>query len=432
MQMTDHHSPELSIGLPVFNGDNFLEDALDSILKQDFSDFELIVSDNASTDRTESICRAYAEKDSRVRYFRNHENIGAAGNWNRVFELSSGQFFKWIAHDDMHEPEFVSRCIDILERDPSAVLAFTKAITVDAQGKFIREWSAHPEICSVDVRVRYRRWLAAAEDPLPLPIFGVVRSDVLRRTRLFTGYPESDIALLTELSLHGRFSEVREPLFIQREHGQRAGPKLARNPHLGGSFWNPRKDQQLRFPHWRLLAGHIAALRSVPLLFRDRKDCLLALVGWVKRNMPQLSDDLIRAAASLPAIGQVVESIARKLRAMAWRRKVAHAARDLKSLIPPSATYILVDDESFGREVSAGQNVRPFLEREGGCWGPPPDDETAVSELERMRAEGAAYLVFGWPCFWWLTYYKGFATHLNKNYSLVLENSRLLVFDLHS
>ena len=428
MQLSVKNPPELSIGLPVFNGDNFLEDALDSILKQDFGDFELIISDNASTDRTDSICRAYVEKDSRIRYFRNHENIGAAGNWNRVFELSSGEFFKWIAHDDLHEPKFVSRCLEVLKREPSVVLAFTRAITVNARGKFIREWGTHKEICSPDVCTRYWRALAAAEDPLPLPIFGVMRADVLRQTRLFMGYPEADVALLAEISLYGSFSEVNVPLFVQREHDRRAGPKLARDHYQAASFWNPREDQRLRFPHWSLLAGHITGLRAAPLCWRERISCFLIISDWAKQHFGQLANDFVVAGTRLPGLGRVLENIARKVHATTWKLRINRAARDLKSLIPSSAIYILLDDGAFGAGMAADRNVRPFLED----TGPPLDDQTAVSELERMRREGAEFLAFGWPCFWWLTYYRGFVKHLDRNFVRVLENDRLVVFDLRS
>lgn len=428
MQLSVRNPPELSIGLPVFNGENFLEDALDSILKQDFGDFELIISDNASTDRTDSICRAYAEKDSRIRYFRNHENIGAAGNWNRVFEMSSGKFFKWIAHDDLHEPEFVSQCLEVLKREPSVVLAFTRAITVDARGKFIREWGVHEEACLPDVRTRYRRALAEAEDPLPLPIFGVMRADVLRKTKLFKGYPEADVALLAEMTLYGSFSEVNVPLFIQREHDRRAGPKLARDHYQAASFWNPRKDQRLRFPHWSLLAGHLAGLRAAPLHWRERISCFLVVLDWAKRNFGQLVSDLVVASTRLPGLGRVLEKIVAEVHTATWKLRTKNAARELKSLIPPSSSYILLDDGAFGTGMAADRNVRSFLDD----MGPPPDDQTAVSELERMRNEGAEFLAFGWPCFWWLTYYRGFVDHLNRNFVRILENDRLVVFDLRS
>src|SRR5882762_1549884 len=117
--------PRISIGLPVYNGENFITDALESILGQTYTDFELIISDNASTDRTEALCKSYAARDPRIRYWRNAENLGAARNFNRVFELSSGEYFKWTAHDDVLAPDYLEKCIEASDRDPSVVLVYT-------------------------------------------------------------------------------------------------------------------------------------------------------------------------------------------------------------------------------------------------------------------------------------------------------------------
>lgn len=86
--------PQVSIGMPVYNGEQFLKDALDSILAQTFDNFELIISDNTSTDNTQEICKAYSAKDQRICYYRNEKNLGAAWNFNRVFELARGEYFK--------------------------------------------------------------------------------------------------------------------------------------------------------------------------------------------------------------------------------------------------------------------------------------------------------------------------------------------------
>src|SRR4051794_35048945 len=112
------HKPQVSIGLPVFNGERYLASALDCLINQDFDDFELIISDNASTDATESICRDYAEKDKRIRYFRNEANIGATQNYNRVFELASGEYFKWASHDDECHPSLIRRCLETFAESP--------------------------------------------------------------------------------------------------------------------------------------------------------------------------------------------------------------------------------------------------------------------------------------------------------------------------
>src|SRR5262245_20089689 len=102
------HAPRVSVGIPVRNGQRFLADALDSLLAQTFTDFEIIVCDNASTDRTEQICRRYLARDPRVRYHRNARDIGPAANHNVGFQMSRGEYFRWHAHDDMVAPEYLA------------------------------------------------------------------------------------------------------------------------------------------------------------------------------------------------------------------------------------------------------------------------------------------------------------------------------------
>ena len=106
-------TPRVSIGLPVYNGEKYLRAALDCILRQDYADFELVICDNASSDGTEAICREYAARDGRIRYTRNETNIGASGNYKRVFELARGEFFKWASHDDTFHPSLVRRCMEV-------------------------------------------------------------------------------------------------------------------------------------------------------------------------------------------------------------------------------------------------------------------------------------------------------------------------------
>src|SRR4051812_21445947 len=127
-----------SIGLPVYNGENHLRQSIESILAQTWQDFEFIISDNASVDSTPDICREYAERDSRIRYIRQPSNCGLSRNTNFVFEQSTGEYFKWVSHDDIHVPEFLARCVEVLDRSPSAVMVSPRGVIIDGNGQVLR------------------------------------------------------------------------------------------------------------------------------------------------------------------------------------------------------------------------------------------------------------------------------------------------------
>src|SRR5437867_8743488 len=138
--MGSNYTPRVNIGMPVYNGERFLEEAIDSMLNQSFKDFELIISDNASTDRTQEICRAYLARDRRIRYFQNQTNLGATANFNRVFELSSGEYFKLANADDLSAPDLLAKCVAVLDAHPEVVLCYPKTTIIDENGDMIRQY----------------------------------------------------------------------------------------------------------------------------------------------------------------------------------------------------------------------------------------------------------------------------------------------------
>lgn len=231
------NKPLLTIGLPVYNGENFIREAIDSILSQSFKDFELIICDNCSTDATEQICRDYAAQDPRVRYVRNEENIGAAANYNKTFELSSTKYFKWAAHDDVLAPGYLEKCIDVLESDPGLVLCAprTKLINDDGSptrwdpdvGQFVDNYGGrhgvpdpHRRMGSPKPYIRLGDYAVLTKNTFE--IFGVMRSDALAKTKLFRHHFSADKAILGELIMEGRFAEVPEELFLRRCHPSQA------------------------------------------------------------------------------------------------------------------------------------------------------------------------------------------------------------------
>jgi len=207
-------TPRVTIGLPVYNGERYLRESIDSVLGQTFGDLELLVADNASTDGTLDLVHDYARADSRVRVLHSDRNQGAAWNYNRLVGEAHGELFRWHAHDDSLLPTAIERCVAALDADPGAVLAHTWTRFVDDDGAPVRDFvdDLHVEAPSPARRLR------ATIEHLSYcnVVFGVVRRDVLARTALIAPFVGSDVALIYELSLHGRFAVVPEFLFVRR------------------------------------------------------------------------------------------------------------------------------------------------------------------------------------------------------------------------
>ena len=210
-------TPKLSIGLPVYNGEKYVSAALESLLDQDFEDFELIISDNASTDATEEICRNYAARDPRVRYYRNVSNLGSARNYRRVFELARGELFKWVAHDDLYHQRLLGRCVEVFESaQPSVVLAYPRVDLIDEHGKVLGRAPDSVECMGRRPYVRFAHVLLNVS--YAYPVFGLARAECLRKTRLTGAVPYWDETLLAELALYGEIVEIPEVLAQQRCH----------------------------------------------------------------------------------------------------------------------------------------------------------------------------------------------------------------------
>jgi glycosyltransferase involved in cell wall biosynthesis len=207
-------SPKLTVGLPVFNGERHLREAIESILAQSFGDFRLLVADNASTDGTQEIVRGYAARDGRIRYHRNEANIGLAANFNLVFRMSDTPYFRWATSDDVSLPDYLKRCVECLDRESDVVLAYTKTRFIDAEGKPLDRQDRGLDLASSDPAERFRQILEAGS--WVNAILGVMRSDVLAKTALLPSYSSGDYGLLGELCLLGKFRELPECLFLRR------------------------------------------------------------------------------------------------------------------------------------------------------------------------------------------------------------------------
>jgi len=269
-------APRLSIGLPVYNGEPFLEDALNSLLTQDYTDFELIISDNASTDATSSICQDYAARDRRIRYHRFSSNEGAVRNLNHVFTLARGEFFKWAAHDDICLPGFFGRCMETFDAEPPfVVLVYPRTEFIDDAGRPV---SAEAECLELrDARAHRRLSYVLTHLSNLCAQYGVIRSNVLRRTRLHDRFTAGDFVLMAELALLGEFREVPQVLFLRRIH---SGMSSANRDWASRQAWHDPNVKPVS-PVIRLGVEYMRSVSRLPIAQRDRWKCYCAAIwSW--------------------------------------------------------------------------------------------------------------------------------------------------------
>jgi len=290
-------TPRVSIGLPVYNGARFLAAALDSILGQSFDDFELIVSDNASTDATPEICRHFAERDSRVRYVRNETNLGGARNFSNVFGLARGEYFKWASHDDVMAPDFLERCVEALDADPSVILCFSRMRVIGPDGFEKKSDFSNDlrELDSTQPSARFGDLVLTGHGCFH--VWGVMRREDAAETPLIADYIGSDRGFLAELALRGRFRELSEDLFSLRDH---PGRSVRAMPfYLRAEWFDPPRMGKRVFPHWRLWIEYARSLRRVELATSERARCALLLLRWPigRFNWARLAMDLVVGVA---------------------------------------------------------------------------------------------------------------------------------------
>jgi len=266
--------------LPIYNGERYLREALDSLLCQTYTDFELIISDNASTDHTEAICREYAARDSRIRYSRNRENRGAGPNFERVLELARGHYFRWAAHDDLQEPSLLGKCVEAMDRNPEAALCQSRVRVID---------DASDTIGYYDSGLGGKSGAGLFRTILLTPhwcteIFGLMRTETIRKIQesrrpgeeLFRPYHGSDEIVLTELAMVGPFLKIDEPLFLNREHSNRYSVAVSLKDR---STWFSAGAHS-RFHLWRKYLGYVNAVRQFQENGNIRLKCYWYLVVW--------------------------------------------------------------------------------------------------------------------------------------------------------
>ncbi|UBF29191.1 glycosyltransferase [Kovacikia minuta CCNUW1] len=316
------NSPRVSLGLAVYNGEEFVREAIDSVLAQTFQDFELIISDNASTDRTPEICLEYASREPRIRYIRNDRNMGAAWNLNRVFELSTGEYFKLVAHDDVIAPDYLAKCVEVLDQDPSILLCHSWMKTINEKGEILEDLDDGTVIPSTS---GLKHFVKQALKPLlgdgrmhvdsPKPrerfrsqvctynschqIHGMMRVSAVKLP-IWDNYGHSDGVFLAKLALSGPFHLIPEYLFFYRVHSEQSMLKHLRKDGQQdfarySAWWDPNNQGRIMLPRWRILREYAKVVMVVPISWYDRLWCFFDLFRWARGSWRIMFEELLVA-----------------------------------------------------------------------------------------------------------------------------------------
>lgn len=274
-------TPRLTIGLPVYNGENFIAASIESLLGQTFEDFELIISDNASVDSTMDICRIYEKQDSRIRLVRQPRNVGLTPNHNFTLDEARGELFKWASHDDLYARDLLKLCVEALDKNPQAVLAHSGTAIIDGAGDVVETAKYLLKTASPKAPERFRSTLfdVGGDDD-----GGVIRTEVLRRVPPRGSYHHADRTIISELALQGPFHHVAEWLFFRRDHPDRAERKHDTVRSRSANM-EPRRANPWLHPVGRLYAeyvwGYVGAIRRAPLTSAERRACYQHLASYL-------------------------------------------------------------------------------------------------------------------------------------------------------
>jgi glycosyltransferase involved in cell wall biosynthesis len=279
---------KVAIGMPVWNGEQFVSEAIESILGQTYGDLELVISDNASTDGTAEICSAYAKQDGRIRYIRQEKNIGAAPNHNEVFRRSSGPYFKWACHDDVLAPEFIHECVRVLDADEAAAVCCPATVLINQDGSPVSYSSqdkgmvdSYGNVWQVEQNVRLTspdpadRFTAVLCDiNWCFEIYGLIRRSALEQISIMPSYYGGDKVVLAELSFTGRYHLLEAPLFYRRCHpGQSSSPQTSRYR----AMWISGRQRQWVPTQLKLMTSYMRAVVRAELTPGQRVRCFSAI-----------------------------------------------------------------------------------------------------------------------------------------------------------
>jgi glycosyltransferase involved in cell wall biosynthesis len=397
-------TPKITVAIPTYNRSELLKVSLRSVLEQDYPDWRVVVLYDASTEDTEKGIQFFS--DSIGTYVRNDKNVGLFRNWRRAIDINSSPYLQILQDDDVMLQGFIRESVAELEKNPKASFSFVLAGSIDINGvphglidaDDLPDTGIMKGIDYLHRVVAGHRWVIYSSAVM---MRAAAISDVGSFENIHSVYS-------MDYNIYFRLAACSDIIFINKE-------LIKVRKHKGQIT---QSDSSL-----------LKAKGQLPLM-AERTDAVAHLLKSVRAEDASyrqwLGDRLLHISMLR---SDLTQSLVPELN-LSWTERLEIAKQEISTHIPKGISFILIDEDKWGPQIAPDCNVIPFLGHNGCSWGPPADDETAMREIKRLRKAGASFIVFGWPAFWWFDYYYGMHEYLRSQFSCILKNSRLVIFDL--
>jgi glycosyltransferase involved in cell wall biosynthesis len=373
-------APLVSVVINNYNYGRFLPDAIASALDQTYPKVEVVVVDDGSGDDSADVIRSFGDAIAPVW----KPNGGQASSLNAGFKASKGDIVIFLDADDMLLPTAVERCVERMDT-PALVKLHWPMWRVDARGRRTGERWPGGTLTQGDLRdlvIRDGPDVHVAPPKSPPTSGNAWSRSFLEKVLPIPEAPfrwGGDTYLLNMAPVFGTIAAIQEPLGLYRVHG-------ANNCQKPIEIY--ASEYMVRF-----------------------EECCRSLSAFLKEMGVEVAPD--------------------EWPRNSWYHRLLRSIGDVERIIPEGQSFVLIDGCTWGLGQSlAGRRCFAFVEREGRYWGAPRDDAHAIAELERLRRQGASFLVVAWTAFWYFEHFPRFAAFLASRAMRVLENDRLVVFDL--
>lgn len=286
--------PKITVGMPVYNGEKFLEESIRSVLAQTYDDFVFLIADNGSTDRSTEICADYAAQDNRIRYWRNDRNIGAAANYNALFHNAETPYFRWSNADDLLDPRLHEMCLKSIEEDPDAVLTAGTTRFIDADGNKLELYDDNLEILDNLASERLRTFFNNVG--LTNVIYGLMRTEALRKTDLMGDgtIPAADKIMMGQLTMQGKFRRIDEVLFFRRLHEDSSSADRT-SDDFQENFWSAG-NRKFRKPALRRITAYWRSISRTSAGPSERLSLYRLILGQAWARKREILRDIVQFA----------------------------------------------------------------------------------------------------------------------------------------